>query len=222
MGISKTANDGLKVARGKFISFIGSDDVWFLFKLEKQLNLIKNNEDKILWSEGEIINSKGCSTGRTITQLLSPPGKKSGNIFQELLKEDFIFGQSVLFKTEYAKKVAFNEEFKYVKDHLFYVELSEKHEFMFIPDILSKYRIHGNNATLKNEKTWMKERIILRKSFLKKYRNKISTRTMVDIYYKIGHAYSRLGEKELAQKYYLKAIRINSFHTNSFCILYLH
>lgn len=221
MGIARSANDGLKEAKGKYLTFIGSDDVWLSFKLEKQIDFIKDHEDKIVWSEGQIINGEGTPTGQVMTQLLFSPKKKDGNLFQELLQEDFIFGQSTLLKTEYAQETAFNENFRYVNDHLFFVALSRKHEFVFIPEPLAKYRLHGRNTTLNNEKTWFKERIILRSNFLERYSAEISAQSMADIYYKIGHAYSGLDEKELAKKFYLKAIRVDPFRANSLLFLIL-
>ena len=84
MGIANTLNEGLKKVRGKFVSFIGSD-VWFPYKLERQLALSKNHEDKILWSEGEIIDGNGAPTGATFTKMHSAANKKkSGNLFKEM------------------------------------------------------------------------------------------------------------------------------------------
>jgi glycosyltransferase involved in cell wall biosynthesis len=214
MGISRTANDGLKMAKGKFISFIGADDAWFPSKLEKQVNLLQNDDNKIVWSEGIIIDGEGHPTGKTVTQLLNPPTKKSGNIFQELLVEDFIFGQSLLFKKEFLNDTVFDENLKYVNDHLFLVNLSRKHDFAFISEPLAKYRIHGTNVTLKDKTTWLKERILIRCIFLQEYHAEISTRARADIYYKIGHALSRLGHKEWAKQYYFKAMRTDIFHAN--------
>ncbi len=219
LGIARTGNDGLKMASGEYVSFIGSDDVWVPSKLEKQLSILRGNQDKIIWSEGEVIDSKGASTGRTISQLLNSPKKKNGNMFDELLRENYIFGQSLLFKTEYAKDIALNEDFRYVNDHLFFVELSRNHEFVFIPEPLAKYRMHGSNITMKNEDIWFKERILLRKYFLEKYAEEISVASRADIYHKIGHALSGLGKKEIAKKYYFKAARTDPFCANS--ILYL-
>jgi glycosyltransferase involved in cell wall biosynthesis len=219
MGIAKTANDGLSIASGKFISFIGADDVWFPNKLEKQVSILKNDENKILWSDGEIINSSGNPTGKTMTQLLNSPRRKSGNIFQELLKEDFVFGQSLIFKTDYLKHIKFNENLKYANDHLLLVNLSRQYDFVFIPEVLAKYRIHGSNITLKNEKTWLKERILIRKYFLQNFPGEISARAGADIYYKIGYSFSCLGKKKLAKQYYFEAIRIDHLHAAS--VLYL-
>jgi glycosyltransferase involved in cell wall biosynthesis len=221
MGIARGANDGLKEAKGKYLSFIGSDDLWMPNKLEKQLELIQKNEDKILWSEGEIIDGDGALTGQVMTQLLCSPKKPDGNIFQQLLREDFIFGQSTLLKTEYAQEVAFNESLRFVNDHQFFVELSKKHEFIFVPEALAKYRMHGKNTTLTNQKIWFKERIQLRNNLLAQYGSEISAESLADIYYKIGHAYSGLDQKELARHFYLKAIRVDPLRAHSLLFLIL-
>jgi glycosyltransferase involved in cell wall biosynthesis len=219
LGISKTVNEGIKRACGEYVSFIGSDDMWVPYKLERQLAVIKNCTDKIVWSEGQIINGAGAFTGQIVTRRMLCPAKKSGNLFQELLREDVVFGQSTLFKTRFAQETAFNENLQFVADHQFFVELAKQHEFVFIPEPLATYRVHGQNSTLKNEKVWFRERIILRNRFLEKYFDEISRQSMADIYYKIGHAYSGLDEKALAQQFYLKAIRTNPFRANS--LLYL-
>ena len=218
-GIPRTANDGLREAKGKFISFIGSDDVWLPHKLEKQLSIIKKHEDKIVWSEGQTISDKPELSGMPMTQFLSAPRQKSGNIFQELLREDFVFGQSVLFKTEYAQEISFNETLRYVNDHLFFVELSKNHEFIFIKEPLAKYRLHSSNISIKNGDEWLKERIILRKLFLEKYSGEICVKSLADINFKIGFAFARLGKKKLARQSYLRAMRIDPLHANA--LLYL-
>ncbi len=221
MGIARGLNDGLKEAEGKYLGFIGSDDLWLANKLEKQLSLIKNNEDKVLWSEGKIINSSGAETGQFMTKMLCSPQQKGGNIFEALLQEDFIFGQSTLFKTEFAQEIAFNENLRFVNDHLFFVELAKRHDFLFMPETLALYRLHGKNTTLTKPDLWFKERIILRNSLLKRYGGEISHQTLADMYYKIGHAYSGLNQKNTAKQYYLKALRVDPLRAHSLLFLIL-
>ena len=221
LGISKTINECLAQARGEYASFIGSDDAWVPAKLKKQLAIIEKSPDKIVWSEGEIIDGEGTPTNQAVTRHMFCPPKKSGNLFQELLREDFVFGQSAILKTKYAQETAFNENLQYVADHQFFAELAKKHEFVFIDEPLAIYRVHGQNTSSKNEKLWFKERIILRKNFLEKYSGEISRQSKADLYYKIGHAYGGLGEKALAQQFYLKAIRANPFRANSLLFLTL-
>ncbi len=205
LGIPKTLNEGLKQASGKYVAFIGSDDVWITKKLEKQTTLIEKNDDKIIWAEGETISENRELAGLPMTKFLNAPPQKSGNLFQELLKEDFLFGQSVLFKTEFAREIGFDESLRYVNDHLFFVELARKHEFLFTTEPLALYRLHSRNISVKNSDQWQKERIILRKYFLQRYPGLINRQSLADIYCKMGAAFMWLGEKESARQAYLKA-----------------
>lgn len=222
-GIPRGANDCIKNASGKYFAFIGSDDLWYPSKTEKQLKVIEKNPEKIIWSEGHIIDSDGELTGRTTTELLYSPIKKSGYIFQELLREDFIFGQSIMMKTEIAQKYSFNENLRYVNDHQFFVEVAKEHDYFFMPESLAKYRIHDQNITSKNHKLWFKERIMLRNYLIQKYGGEISTQSLADMYYKIGYAYAGLGENELARYFYTKAILVDPIrsHTPLYVILAL-
>jgi glycosyltransferase involved in cell wall biosynthesis len=221
MGISKTLNDCLKEVRGNFIGLIGSDDLWVENKLEKQLGVLKRDSSKIVWSEGEIINSQGIKTGKRVTEFLSAPSKKSGDIFQDLVREQFVFGQSLIFNSAFINDLRFDEELKYVNDHRFLVDLSANNQFVFMPEPLARYRLHSSNTTFKDEKGWLKDKIILRKYFLDKYIDKISNEVKADINYKIGYYLSRLGKKNEAKEYYLQALKIDHFHANSALYLVL-
>lgn len=214
-GIARGANDCLKNSTGKYFCFLSSDDVWLPSKIEKQLKVIKNDPEKIVWSEGQIINGNGALTGRTLTNFLFSPTKKTGHIFQELLREDFIFAQSILMKTEIAQKFSFDENLRYVNDHQFFIDVARDHDFIFMPEPLAMYRLHGQNITSKNQKLWLKERIILRNHLIEKYKGEISAQSLADIYYKIGHAYAGLDEKKLAKHFYTKAILVDPIHSHT-------
>ena len=220
MGIAKTANDGLKEARGKFISFIGSDDVWVLHKLEKQLALINNNEDRVLWSEGEIIDSNSCSTGITFSQMHSATKKKkTGNMFEEIINDNYILGQSLLLKKEFVNGIPFDSNLKYLNDYRFMVDLASKHEFLFISEPLARYRVHGENSISKDRTGWLKDLLLLEDYILQRYSDDISSNLKGILYLKMGKTCSSLGRKDLAQQFYMKAISVDFFSKES--ILYL-
>lgn len=210
MGIAKSANQALAEANGKFIAFIGSDDVWVPFKLEKQLKLIKYNEDKILWSEAEIIDAAGSATGQTFTQLNSASEKKkTGNLFKEIVDDNYIVGQSLLIKKDNLNGITFDASMKYLNDYRFMLDLASQHEFLFISEPLVKYRIHGANLIAKDYSGWLKDRILLRKYILERYGHNISRNYKGILCLKIGIAYSNLGHKDLAKQFYKKAISID-------------
>jgi glycosyltransferase involved in cell wall biosynthesis len=215
IGISETINDGLNRVTGKYICFLDSDDIWIEDKLERQLRILKRDDSKILWSDGEVIDSQGAKTGLLVTRRMRLPAQKSGCLFEPLLKELIIFRQSMIFKSDYAKNIRFDPDLKYVNDHKFMVDLAVDHEFLFVPDILVKYRVHESNISNKNPRGWAKEKVLVRKYFLQQYGNKMSYMARADINYQIGAYLSRLGRDGEAKKYYLEALKIDHTHVNS-------
>ncbi len=217
-GIAATTNDCLKHVTGRYLSFIGSDDLWMETKLERQIAALHDDEDRLVWSDGLIVNGDGVPTGETITHYIGP-SKRSGNLFEDLLREHIVSFQSLIFNAQYAKGLELDESLKYVSDHRFIVEIAKNHPFYFIDEPLAKYRVHGSNITSRDMSVWMKERIRIRHRFLREYVDVMSPQTRADIYHKIGHAYANLGEPLSARHYYMKALFVNRLNPNS--VLYL-
>lgn len=214
MGIAKTVNECIEIARGKYISHFSSDDVWFKEKLEKQLEILRKDEDLIIWSEGLIINTHGNPTGELFTQKHDAiKRKKSGNIFEELLKGNYICGQSLIYKKENFKDVRLDDKLKYLNDYKFMVDLAKKHEFYFIPEPLVMYRIHGENSVILNKENCFKEDIVIRKYFLKKYKSEIQNKTKASISFAITKLNLYFGKKAEAKKWICNAIKFDLFYS---------
>jgi glycosyltransferase involved in cell wall biosynthesis len=220
LGIAKTANEGQRLANGKFISFIGSDDLWAPTKLEKQLKLLRGNEDKVVWSEGDVIDAEGKPKGLTFTQMHKSENKpKNGLIYREIIQDNYVCGQSVIFKKEFFNDLCFNDELRFLSDYQFMADIASKHEFLFIPESLAKYRIHGQNTLFRGQQDWLRDRILVRKYFLKRYGDNLSRHLKGSLYLKIGEAYRGLGQHDEANRYFLKALRVDFLSKES--ILYL-
>jgi teichuronic acid biosynthesis glycosyltransferase TuaG len=56
IGAGASRNKGIKKAKGKYIAFIDSDDFWKPNKLEKQIEFIKSNKYKFIFSSYLIKN----------------------------------------------------------------------------------------------------------------------------------------------------------------------
>lgn len=218
-GIAPTVHQCLNAATGKYVSFIGSDDLWVHSKLEKQLALLQSNEDAVVWSEGDVIDADGKPTGTTFTQMHGATGKrKSGRIFGELICDNYIFGQSVIFSRGFCSQITFKDDLKYLSDYHLVVNLAYKHDFLFIPEALAKYRIHGQNTISRDTEGWLKDRVLLRSYFLEQYGNSLPRRLKGNLYLRIGEALSGLQRRALAKRFYFGAIRINFLSKES--ILY--
>lgn len=209
LGIAKTYNDGLDSAEGKYVAFLDSDDVWERNKLEKQLSILRRNEDLVVWSEGRIIDRDGKPTGKTYTQRENASKRrKTGDIFEALLYSNFIFDSSLIVKRDNIDGIRFDSSLKYLNDYRFVVDLAKNHQYYFIKEQLVDYRIHGKNTVLQDQESWLRDEIVVRKYFLDKYEMK--SRNRADMLYRISSTYSTLGERKLARQFLLEGLRQKS------------
>lgn len=219
LGITKVVNDGIDAARGEFIAQIDSDDVWAKDKLRKQLAVLEDNEDSIVWSEGELIDEKGRSLGKTFSQFV--PGaskKKSGALFETLLAENVIFGSTLIYKRANLCGLRYDQGLLYLNDYKFLLELARKHEFQHIAEPLAKYRIHGKNtlegsgpdATRRRRKA-RAEAIWIRQEALTRYQGEMTDTAKAETYASLGFCYAMLGRLREASSSYLQAIKHNPY-----------
>lgn len=207
-GIARTMNEGLEEAKGKFIAFTASDDVWVKDKLEKQIKVLEQNENLIVWAEAEIIDAHSNPTGELFTQRYhASERKKSGDIFEELLRGNFI-GDRIL-KRGNLGDIRFNEALKYLNDYQFDVDLATKYEYYFIQEPLAKYRIHDRNTITSDKEGFDRDCIAIGQYFLRKYGTKLTNSMKAHIFGMVGTAYSNLGEKAKARWFIFQAIKHN-------------
>ncbi|MGP8024567.1 MAG: hypothetical protein ACLPHE_11190 [Methanobacterium sp.] len=124
--------------------------------------------------------------------------KKSGNIFKELIiKSNFIFATSLIIKKDFLKNIRFNEKLKYFNDYKFALDLAFNHEYYFISEPLSCYRIHGKNTIHSDELGWNLDRAVCNCEILKDYEDKLSSYINF-ILLDTSLAYYKSGEKNKA------------------------
>lgn len=222
-GIARTFNDGIEEASGKFIAITGSDDVWVENKLEKQLEVLKGNENLVVYSDSLIIDAQSNLVAEPVGKKLSTKKKgrkKSGNIFRELLGDNFVCGSSIIFKKDNIRDIRFDEQLKYTNDYKFALDLARKYEFYFIPEPLIKYRIHGKNITLRDREGWLRDFALFAKYLLEKYEDEFSRKTKSRFLFKIAcDAFCRR-DSAGGREYLLKAIMSYPFRIKYFKSLF--
>jgi glycosyltransferase involved in cell wall biosynthesis len=147
-GVAKTANDGIAVAKGKFLAVTASDDVWMKNKLSKQLAVLESDEDLIVWTEAEIIDEGGQPVGSTWGEFKSgSSAKQTGDFFHDLLgRWESLIPSTMLFKRANLGGIRYDESLKYANDYKLNLELAAKYAFYLIPEPLTQYRIHASNT----------------------------------------------------------------------------
>ncbi|CEH35588.1 glycosyltransferase family 2 protein [Romboutsia lituseburensis] len=66
VGVADARNKGIEKAKGKYIAFVDSDDIWLETKIEEQINFMKKNNIAFSHTGYEFINENGDRLGKSV------------------------------------------------------------------------------------------------------------------------------------------------------------
>lgn len=142
-------NRAIRRASGELISFLDSDDLWLPQKLSLQVALhTRDPELGASYARNEIFNETGPVR-------LAPPLRDAseGQIFTALCFKNFIGILTVMIRKDSLHKLGSESIFdetpslRAVEDYDLWLRLSRLCRFRFIPEVVARYRIHGNNIS---------------------------------------------------------------------------
>ena len=168
----------LSRAKGDFIAFLDTDDIWKKNKLNKQLKFF-NNEKIGFTITNSIFFSKFKS--KNFYSLKRNFEKK---VFYKLIENYFISFDTVIIKSMYLKKLnhMIDEKFNIIHDMDLLIRLSDICEMKYVPFSLSKWRMRGESFSYNNFDKIIKEKKIFIKKISRIKRNDLNFSHSKNIY----------------------------------------
>lgn len=191
--LGEVRNLASKRAKGKYLTFLDCDDEWLPFKLEEQIKLFQNNPNLgLVYGPSSIINEKNKYLEKSNIK-----GTPKGNVFEDLLKENFIiFSSAMVDKLKFFQVGGFPQKFKNSTDYWSFLKIAQKFDIDSMDKVCCKCRVHQSNLSFDQKIISAEETIFTLKSFLP---NKVVEKNLKYHYIALAIAY-------LKDKYILKSL----------------
>jgi glycosyltransferase involved in cell wall biosynthesis len=162
-GVASALNAGVKMMTGDYFSWLSHDDIYFPNKIETQINTLTmmNSKDIVLYSNWEHIDGNSISLGNRIIE----PEYITRSLYAVM--NCVINGCTLLVPKKCFDQIGlFDESLPTTQDYDLWFRIARKYEFVHIPEVLVKYRIHPDQDSHKHPEH-MKEQNELHTNFNK-------------------------------------------------------
>jgi len=162
-GTAAACNVGIRMSRGRFVSFQGSDDEWLPENLAEHMSVFERSPDKlgVVYSDMYRIRQSG-----SVEYHISPtvvPGRLV-NPKSQFYEVYMLGSQSVVIKRECLDATGyFNETLPALEDLELFIRLSKRFEFFRIPKPLVRY--YESDGLSKNRHAGLRARQLLLKLY---------------------------------------------------------
>ncbi|MDA8235872.1 MAG: glycosyltransferase [Clostridia bacterium] len=142
-GVASALNFGISVAEGDYISWLSHDDLYLPNKLEVQINYLqKQPQEVVLYSDYYFVDRDS-----NIISTVVIPHISSEQFLSQLFIVAPVHGCSTLIPKKCFKEIGlFNPKLKTVQDYEMWFRIAKKYDFVHIPQVLIKSRMHDEQG----------------------------------------------------------------------------
>jgi glycosyltransferase involved in cell wall biosynthesis len=154
IGIPKSLNIALDLAKGKYITRQDSDDISALMRLELQCSLFTDESVGAVCTYARIIDAGGnvLKMNNYLSRIIRIPEHQIPAI---LPKHNCVFGPSTMFSRKVFEKIGyFDEKMTLAQDYNYWLRIAQYYRFRILRKVVYDYREHGENITITRQHDW--------------------------------------------------------------------
>ncbi|HEX8173178.1 MAG TPA: glycosyltransferase [Thermoanaerobaculia bacterium] len=210
IGITANSLRTLRACTGEFIAHTSGDDVWLPGKLHKQMEwFAKHPEAVVCYGNAEHIDESGTRVLRLHHEKRRNPYRAGG--IEEFLRSTVAFPTcSAVARASAIPPHGLDARVPFNSDWLYWAEIIRNGTFGYIPEVLARYRVHGNSA-MRNLERIRADALLAYGILEAKYPELMPYMRRLREEFLVGSALQSLkqGDAETASRLLLTAIRLN-------------
>jgi len=142
-GSASARNLGMTLARGRYIAFLDSDDLFLPTKLEEQVAVMEG-DPKVSFTHTSYFQIDAMG----VSQREVHSGTFTGSVYPRILAYCPIATPTVMVRTDALKQFSFEEKITVAEDIILWSKVAKKSKILGINKALSKVRVHKNSTIL--------------------------------------------------------------------------
>lgn len=215
-GVAAARNNGVRNAKGEYISFLDADDLWEPDKLELQVRYLESHPD-VAVAFGDMSSFNENGTFSFSVQKSFPVYE--GWIFERLLVNNFVMNITTMVRKSIVLELnGFDEDLRIASDYHLYLRIALRYEFGYIDKVLSHRRCHERNISNSFDKSYAANFLILEKIGQQSpeiSRKPIWRDVLMQRHLQYGKGYFRANFMKCARKDFSQVLQIRPLHLNA-------
>lgn len=201
-GQAYARQQALKSAKGQYVAFLDSDNLWLPERLEKEIVQLDANPDiDVCYGDLITIDEQGNELSRENMK------RYSGDIAPLMIRQNFVSMNTTLIRKEAIERVGgFRSSVARGDDYDLYLRMSAESKFLYIKEYLAKYRVMENQISSNKEARFTSDFEIIN-HFIRNYPSAMSK---LKWWRGLSSRYVSMGRYYVSQKNKPKAIKLLS------------
>jgi glycosyltransferase involved in cell wall biosynthesis len=147
-GLNPMLNEVLGHCRGRYLAYLGGDDVWAPAKLERLVAALEATpEAAFAYSDARMVDESGGEVAPSFLDAHDESPGPDGHVFDDLLRRNFVVASTVVYRRDAIEAVgAWNPDLPF-EDWDLLLRLADRAPAVHVPEVLADYRVHAASAT---------------------------------------------------------------------------